>query len=72
MGPVVTLPSSYHRANNHDDGPFRKVVGTHLHASTGYPVEDLECGHTGNVLSHAAWDTPAKKRRCRNCRTETA
>jgi hypothetical protein len=63
----VTLPSSYHKSNNHDDGPFRKVVGTQM-LDTGYEAEILVCGHRGKVLLHAAWDTPGKRRRCWDCR----
>jgi hypothetical protein len=67
----VTLPSSYRKANNHDDGPFRKVVDVEL-LSTGYRGEVLECGHRGRVLPNTDWATPAKKRRCWDCRDEDA
>lgn len=64
----MTLPSSYHRANNVDDGPFRKVVRTEVLAN-GNIAEVLECGHRGKVASPAwTWWKPGKRRRCWACR----
>jgi hypothetical protein len=64
----MALPSSYHKSNDHDDGPFRKVVSTEM-LSTGYEAEILICGHRGRVLNGSKWDTPGKRRRCWNCKT---
>lgn len=63
----MTSPSSYHKANNVDDGPFRAVVDVEL-LDTGYRAEILVCGHRGRVLSNAAWAKPGKRRRCWYCR----
>lgn len=64
----MTLPSSYRRANNTDDGPFRRVIALDNHpacytAEGRYVgpetwIERLECGHRGSTFSNrqvAGW-----------------
>lgn len=61
----MSLPSSYHRANNHDDGPFRAV--DHVEdLDTGYRAEVGVCGHRLSVLRHN--QPVGKRRRCWNCK----
>lgn len=58
----MTLPSSYRKANDHVDGPFRAVTGTewaHYPGSNHWALrETLVCGHSGKVLYANPWNQP--------------